>query len=342
MTTKQDAAQQPVRRSKPTKDQLNSVAEDCIERLSDSKHYVSLERITKLLLQHYSSNSIQELGLRQIDELKCVNDLMRSECKVNAYIQAFVKVRSICSVYELGECLKEFTHDRQDFETLHHGPLVKLPIVYEYFKISPESNLCEITTIDIIEYLRQFLGENDLWNNKQVSLADFLKFITKKLSLKNPYELGVRITSMPLAIQVLKKAQRDFSQSCKKITANQQEGLLNDLSTAYQHFTSTILTKELEMCTVRQEYCNMDAHIVVTEFLTKLRFLYTFVREQCEHPWNDEYDMLFHISPLDEFTHLLEKDEVLQKLLHIAICCSQGTDPSTSDGYTISSTSCII
>ena len=148
---------------RPTREQLNSVAEDCIERLAESKDYVSVERITKLLLQHYSVNSISELGLRHIDELKCVYDLIRSECKVNAYIQAFVKVRSICSVYELSECLKEFTQNRQDFETLHHGPLVKLPIVFEYFKMPPESDLCEITTADIIESLRQFLSENNLW-----------------------------------------------------------------------------------------------------------------------------------------------------------------------------------
>ena len=106
----------------------------------------------------------------------------------------------------------------------------------------------------------------------------------------------------------LKKAH----QSCENITANLQECLSSALSTAFQHFTSTIQTKELEVCCVQQEYLNLGAHIVVTDFLTKLKFLYTFVEEQCEHPWNDEdiEDMLFRSSALNELAYLLGKHEI--------------------------------
>jgi len=80
------------RRTNFSREQLNSAAEDCIDRLAVAKDYVSLEKITSLLCQDFEVSSLDELGLRQIDDLTCVNEHKRLECKVNAYIQNFVKV----------------------------------------------------------------------------------------------------------------------------------------------------------------------------------------------------------------------------------------------------------
>jgi len=80
------------RRANYSSEQLNSAAEDCIDRLSMAKEYVSLERISHLLCNDFNVASLDELGLRQIDDLRCVNEHKRVECKVNAYIQNFVKV----------------------------------------------------------------------------------------------------------------------------------------------------------------------------------------------------------------------------------------------------------
>ena len=84
-----------------SREQLNSAAEDCIDRLSVAKDYVSLERISLLLCQDFEVSSVDELGLRQIDDLTCVNEHKRLECKVNAYIQNFVKVHSRMLYYIL-------------------------------------------------------------------------------------------------------------------------------------------------------------------------------------------------------------------------------------------------
>jgi len=61
---------------------INSVAEDCIERLADSHQYVSLERIEKLVLQQYCAASLHQLNMRRLDDLPCVNNHIRMECKV--------------------------------------------------------------------------------------------------------------------------------------------------------------------------------------------------------------------------------------------------------------------
>jgi len=80
------------RRTNCSREHLNTAAEDCIDRLSVAKDYVSLEKISRLLCQDFEVSSLDELGLRQIDDLQCVNEHKRLECKVNAYIQNFVKV----------------------------------------------------------------------------------------------------------------------------------------------------------------------------------------------------------------------------------------------------------
>jgi hypothetical protein len=80
------------RRMNFSRSQINSAAEDCIERLSAAKDYVSLEKIEKLLLQHFEVDSMQQLYLNRADELACVNEHLRLLCKVNTYIQNFVKV----------------------------------------------------------------------------------------------------------------------------------------------------------------------------------------------------------------------------------------------------------
>lgn len=185
-----------------TRDQMNTVADDCIERLSESKEYVSLERIEKLFLQHYSAQMLAQLNLRNLDELPCVSEHLRRVCRVNLYIQMFIKTRAICTVYELSQCLKEFTPNHQDFETLRLGPLVKMPLVYESFLQPADKEICEIETAHILEHLKCYLTENDLWTNNTGAVENFLIYMMEKRGLSTPYELGVRLKSLPLGIQV--------------------------------------------------------------------------------------------------------------------------------------------
>ena len=102
---------------------------------------------------------------------------------------------------ELDECLLEFTQNRADFETLKLGPLVKLPLVYQFFKVPLDADICDLTTADVIEHLRNYLSANNLWTTK-IDLEKFLQYVMDKRGLSSPYELGLRITSPGLAIQV--------------------------------------------------------------------------------------------------------------------------------------------
>ena len=104
-------------------------------------------------------------------------------------------------MHELDDCLREFTQNRADFETLKLGPLVKQPFVYQFFKVPLDADVCEITTADVIECLRNYLTTNNLWTTK-IEVEKFLLYVMNMRGLSSPYELGLRISSPALCIQV--------------------------------------------------------------------------------------------------------------------------------------------
>ena len=173
-------------------------------RLSEAGEYVSTERIEHLLLQYYDAKSLEEISVRRIEHIKCVGDLIRVLCKVNAYVQAFCKTRSIGTLHELHLNLQDFCANSQTFETLKLGPLKKLPIVWEYFKLPDDAEILDIDTTDVFDSLRNFLTEKDLWQSRDLKkeLEPFMMYLVARYRVESPYYLGVRISSLLLAVQV--------------------------------------------------------------------------------------------------------------------------------------------
>jgi hypothetical protein len=196
----------PVRRTnrytRPTKDQIDNVAQECIEILAESNCYVSSERIEKLLLQRFQARSLCDIGPRYIDQIGCVNEHNRLIAKVNAHIQAFVKVRCICTLHELKDCLKEYAVAKDNFSKLNIGPLQRLPIVYQMFKFPTDfEEIPEITTLDILEHLRNYLTKKNKWTER-IDLQDFMEYLVEEYDADDAFQLGVRIRSLALGVQV--------------------------------------------------------------------------------------------------------------------------------------------
>ena len=72
-----------------------------------------------------------DLGLRErnMQFLEAGSEHSKSLGKVNAYIQNFVRARSMCTLYELHESMREFHTKKEEFEKLNLGPLQKMPLV---------------------------------------------------------------------------------------------------------------------------------------------------------------------------------------------------------------------
>ena len=184
-------------------DQIDSIAKDCIDILADAEEYVSPERIEQLLLKRFSRNSLRELNsnLRHTEQIKSINEHIRLLNKVNLYVHAFVKCRCICTVHELLHCMKEFTQDDTDFKSLRVGPIQKLPVVYDLFKFPAEAEVLEITTIDVLEHLRKYMDVKQKWVER-LDMEDVMQYLVDHYGVDSAYELGLRIRSLPLSVQV--------------------------------------------------------------------------------------------------------------------------------------------
>lgn len=108
---------------------------------------------------------------------------------------------SIATLHELGQSLADLASEK-DFEDLKLGPLLKQPVVYDMFK-APSSldSLPQITTIQILKHLERYMTREDLWREK-VDLVKFIEYLCEEYHCETPYELGVRVQSVGLAISV--------------------------------------------------------------------------------------------------------------------------------------------
>ena len=184
------------------KEQLDSIAKECIEIISDAQDYVSNEGIEKLMLRRLNRNRLHEIGLRDIDQLKSVFEHNRLSCKVNAYIQAFVKVRSICTLRELEESICDYIITGGKFESLKLGPLHRLPMVFDMFKYPVEEDeFPEIHTMDIMQKIREFLTVKNKWTEK-LNMEEVMTYLIEAYEVSTPYHLGIRIRSLPLVVGV--------------------------------------------------------------------------------------------------------------------------------------------
>lgn len=109
---------------------------------------------------------------------------------------------SISTLYELNQSLADLG-SKPDFEDLKLGPLLHQPVVYDMFKAPPNlSEVPHITTIQILKHLEKYMTREDLWR-KKVDLTKFMEYLCEEYDCETPYELGVRIQSIGLAISVL-------------------------------------------------------------------------------------------------------------------------------------------
>ena len=109
---------------------------------------------------------------------------------------------SISTLYELNQSLSDLFL-KSDFEELNLGPLLKQPVVYDMFK-APQGlpQVPHVTTIQILKHLENYMDEEDLWR-KKVDLEKFMEYLSEKYQCGTPFELGVRIQSIGLAISVM-------------------------------------------------------------------------------------------------------------------------------------------
>ncbi|XP_076448916.1 LOW QUALITY PROTEIN: uncharacterized protein LOC143285481 [Babylonia areolata] len=308
-----------------TREQVAAIAEECIEMLVEAGSYVSSDRIMQLLLQRFNVRDLRDLqvaGIRFPFHIPCVNEHERLLAKVNASIEAFVLARSLCTLYDLEQSLIEYcTEGQKSFEAMRLGPLQCLPIVYEKFKFPQDEKIPEISTADVLEVLSEYLTKNHKWVEK-LNLEDVMAYFVDHYQVNSAYSLGIRIRSLPLAAQVLKKSHRDAANTRKQVINRCMATVQEEVVSAFQRAKADLLhtvqgTEGQEHVELRAHYFRMHAEAVLMELLEKFRLLLSL-----DTPTNkSERKRHANIEQaVNQFLTVMQSEPLGRALLHLSVC----------------------
>ncbi|XP_068725664.1 uncharacterized protein [Montipora capricornis] len=224
--------------------EINTAAKNIIESLSDSGQFVSLEKVKAKLCNHFGRSSWSAFGIKRDKDIAALNDLIQLQNKVSLFIHAYVMCNSIATVHELGQSLADL-ESKQDFEDLKLGPLLQQPVVFDMFKAPPSlGSVPPITTIQILRHLERYMTREDLWREK-VALSKFMAYLCEENDCETPYELGVRIQSVGLAISVIKKAKRSDSERWKSVREHVAADLDEEIQRHLKKIKKDLLGQEV-------------------------------------------------------------------------------------------------
>ncbi|XP_053402751.1 uncharacterized protein LOC123550539 [Mercenaria mercenaria] len=304
---------------RPSREQVDVIAKECIEMLAMANESVTMERVEKLVCQRYRCYNIRQLGIQYTDQIPCINELNRLLCKVNLYVIAFVKSRSMCTLHELKESLRDYATENGDFESLKLGPLQRFPVVFQQFHFPTDlAEIPEITSMDILDHFHNYLTKFKLWS-KRLELQPFMDYLVHKYEADDAYMLGCRIRSLPLAAAVLKKAHRDSRNHHRQIVQHFKEELKNEMGDAFRKFRASILqTGEGDGMEVREHYMKMRPELAIMEIFDKFSVLLMVTQVGDRQTAKGAKFR----RQIEEFLQAVRDDDLCKNILHLALCMS--------------------
>lgn len=184
-------------------EQLNEKVEELINDLSSQGKFLQPNMVRSLVLEMLDKANQgrpyqERVGLRDISTMA---DYSKVHGRIEELIKIFCWFSPITSLYELEQALIE-TEKVDSYEALRLGPIIKHPRVIDLFKLQEAVTLDavpEMTAYKIHTHLMKFLTRK----RGRSSVLDFLEYVREKEFAESVYHLCIRITSFPLAIQVV-------------------------------------------------------------------------------------------------------------------------------------------
>ena len=185
--------------AKKIDDRLNAIIDDLASTGKFVPEYV-VKNFKEQLVQKCRRSRVS-LNMR---DLKVFDEYSKKHGRVVQLINIFCWMSPITTLYELERALTS-SENVSTFEELRMGPLIKHPLVAKFFQPPAELRATpEVTAHQIQKTLMKFLDKTrkTAAKGEKHSVEEFLQFFAKSLSKPSPFDLCVRITSFPLAIQV--------------------------------------------------------------------------------------------------------------------------------------------
>jgi hypothetical protein len=187
--------------------QINEIAAKQIVLLHDEGQLVRWNDVIWRILTYFHVQDLGNLGIQRADQIACIDNLIRTQNKINIYLDAYTYWQTIGTLNELENDLARIFH-KNDYNELLIGPIEKQPKIEELFRLKYLRNdniKKNLKTSDILKYLDQYMTKEYAWKTEnEINLNDFLKYIAEQVQVKDIYQLGIRIKSVYLARNVSK------------------------------------------------------------------------------------------------------------------------------------------
>nr|GEW23166.1 histidine kinase-, DNA gyrase B-, and HSP90-like ATPase family protein [Tanacetum cinerariifolium] len=165
--------------------------------------YVSVIKVSQDVLLALESCSWDALGV-QMQHVPALYSLIMIEGKINAFINCFIRVWKVTTLADLEAAICK-NEGVQQFEELELGPLIRHPLINDYFCVSPDSTRAfEISSQEVLNYLVEFMGAN---KGAEIKADELLDFIARERSVDSKEKLHVRIQSLGLHISFIRQAR---------------------------------------------------------------------------------------------------------------------------------------
>ncbi|CAF1197482.1 unnamed protein product [Adineta steineri] len=288
---------------------INEIAAKQIVLLHDEGQLVRWNDIIWRILTHFHVQDLGNLGIQRADQIPCVDNLIRTQNKINTYLDAYTYWSTMGTLNEIEIDLARIFY-KTDYNELLIGPIEKQPKIEELFRlrsIRNEQIKKDFKSSDILKYLDQFMTKEYAWKTEnELNLEHFLKFIAEQVHVKNIYQLGIRIKSVYLARNCIKAMQAN-QRKTMEIARTELNQTLNELAQKeVEKILKTINDKQ------RQVYASMDPIDIINDLI-----------EICR-------DLCQSCSSFRKISHALQiitKDSMLKNIFQIALCHGNLTVP---------------
>ncbi|GCC17061.1 hypothetical protein chiPu_0017434 [Chiloscyllium punctatum] len=294
-------------------EEVNQQTEEFIRALAADREQVTEKKVLDRVCRHFRVQNMKDIGIwSPVRQLSAVQELRQTQREVTIFIEAFETMRSVCTLYELNQCLGALKN-KPNFEDLRLGPLCKQPLVHRLFKV-PESlkdeDIFEIETVDILQSIRAYRKSSKA---QRIDLADFIKYLADQYDCDSPYALGIRITSIGLLISTLGKVSSTERTAIDKAKNRVQKEIEEEVDNRFNKVKKNLmdpfggpqLYSTSGSLDLRKQYVSMTAADAILQVFINAKEV--FSNRMTKH--------------VQDFLIKIGEDRLARALFQLAICC---------------------
>ncbi|CAF2638065.1 unnamed protein product [Rotaria sp. Silwood2] len=249
---------------------INEIAAKQIVLLHDEGQLVRWNDVIWRILTYFHVQDLGNIGVQRADQIACIDNLIRTQNKINIYVDSYGYWQTIGTLNELENDLARIFY-KNDYNELLLGPIERQPKIEELFRLKHIRNEYikkDLKTSDVLKYLDQYMTKESVWKTEnEINVEHFFKFIAKQIHVKDIYQLGIRMKSAYLARNCIKTMQAN-QRKTMEIARTELNYILTDLVQKEIENISKIINDKLDNNNQQRKiYASMDPIDIINDLI---------------------------------------------------------------------------